>query len=290
MSTIRGAERGVTLVELLISLVVMAVVGLAMVRMMMSDMRFAENREAWRSARQSSRSGMNVLAADLRMVETFGGVEAAAAGGQDLTIRVPYAFGVLCATTGATSTVAMMPVDSAMFAAPGFSGFAWRDTTTGRYTYVTAGVSLTTGAAAAVCTAAGITPIPAIGGAPAGQILTLVGAVPPTLAPGTVFFLFRRIRYELKASGIFAGRTGLWRTLVTPNTTEELAAPFDATSRFRFHVNGVATAQDAVPAPLSALRGLELRFVGESEKAPRGAAAPKEVTMATSIYFQNLTQ
>jgi type II secretory pathway pseudopilin PulG len=285
----RPTERGMTLVEILISIIVAAAAGLAMARMIMADMRFAENREAWRSARHSSRSGMNLLAADLRMVETFAGVEAAAAGGQDLTIRVPYAFGVLCATSGTTSTVAMLPVDSAMFAAPGFSGFAWRDTTTGRYTYVTTGVSLTLGAPAVDCAAGGITPVPAFGGSPSGQIVRLGGTVPTTLAPGTVFFLFRRVRYELKPSGIFPGRTGLWRTLMTPNLTEELAAPFDAASRFRFHVAGAAAGQDPVPSPLSAMRGVELDFVGLSERAPRGAPSPKALTMVTSVYFQNVT-
>ena len=40
----------------------------------------------------------------------------------------------------------------------------------------------------------------------------------------------------------------LWRTLVTGDTTEELATPFDATARVNFYNLNVTPAQAAVPA------------------------------------------
>ncbi|HEX9894443.1 MAG TPA: type II secretion system protein, partial [Gemmatimonadales bacterium] len=110
---------GFTLIELLLAVILAAVVSGVMVRLVMGDMRFAEDREAWRTARQAARSGLTVLTADFRMLETAAGVEAVAAGGQDITVRIPYAFGVLCSTTGTTSTLTLLPVDSLMFAQPG---------------------------------------------------------------------------------------------------------------------------------------------------------------------------
>lgn len=271
---------GFTLIELLVGLVLSAIVGGAMVRLMMGELRFAEDREAWRTARQAARSGLTTLSADLRMLETEGGVEAAAA--RDLTVRAPYALGTLCATDGAVSTIALLPVDSAMFAQPGHSGFAWRDEGTGAYAYVPAG-TVTMGASSSPCTTAGITVIAG------GPLVTLSGAVPAGLVPGSLFFLYRRTRYEFKASVAMPGQTALWRTLVTANRTEEIAAPFDTGARFRFYDGGAATAQNTVPTSLGDISGLELAFDGRSDRTPRGAPGPKVVQFSASLFFQNRT-
>lgn len=276
----RAGRGGVTLIELLVSLLISLIVAGALVRVIMGDLRSAEDREAWRTARLAARSGLTVLTSDLRMVETSGGLEAADAGGQGLSVRVPYAFGVLCSTDGGTSTVSLLPADSAMFAQPGHSGFAWRDETTGAYTYVGGG-SRTAGASEASCTGAGIT---VLGG---GQVVTVTGAIPATQPAGTIVFLYRRIRYELKASAAMPAETALWRTLLTSGESEEIAAPFDPGARFRFYVRGATTAQAAVPSPLSDVSGLELAFDGRSDRTPRGAGAPRVVQFSSSVFFQN---
>jgi prepilin-type N-terminal cleavage/methylation domain-containing protein len=283
----RSTRRGFTLVELLLSLIVTAIIGAALVRMVTSQARFMDQQEAWRGARGVARSGINRMLSDLRAVEATGGLQAAVAGGQDFTVRVPYAFGVMCSNVGGnTSIVSLLPVDATMFAAAGFSGFAYRNAA-GVYTYQQTAVSLTTGTAQAACTAAGITTLPSINGSPAGQVVTLVGNLAPVPPVGSIFFLFRRVRYEFKASTILPGRTGLWRTLVTGGATEELAAPFDATARVNFYVLANAVAQAAVPVPLSNTRGLELLLHGASERTPGGAAAPKVANLTTSVFFEN---
>lgn len=281
----RAFRRGFTLVEMLVSIVVLAVVGAGLVRMVLSQGRFMEHQEAWRSSRAVSRGSLNRLFAELRNVEAVGGVEAAGAGGTDFTLRVPYAHGIMCATDGTTTTLSLLPVDSAMYDAPGFSGFAWRDAN-GVYQYVTAGVSLS-GTGAGPCTAADITTLPSINGSPAGQTVNVVGTVNPVPPVGTIFFLFRRVRYEFKASTLLPGRVGLWRTLVTPNSTEELAAPLAATARVRFYVDYGTTAQAAVPGTLASIRGLEFQLDGQSERAPRGTAAPRTTSLNASIFFNN---
>ena len=272
--------RGLTLIEVLIAIVIASVIAGSLLRMVLVDVHFADDREAWRTARQAARSGMVVLLSDLRMVETSGGVEAAAAGGQDLTVRVPYAFGVLCTTTGASSVVSLIPVDSAMFVQPGHSGFAWRDEATEAYTYV-AGGTVTGGASSGTCTGAGITVLPS------SRLVTLSGTVPPTLPAGTIVFLYRRIRYEIKTSVSMPSEVALWRTLVNTGTGEEISAPFMPASRFLFYLDTATPSQAAVPSPLSSIVGLELAFGGRSDQTPRGESGPKIVSFTTSVYFHN---
>jgi prepilin-type N-terminal cleavage/methylation domain-containing protein len=272
---------GFTLVELMIGMILTSIVAYSMLRMVMSDMRFAEDREAWRQARQAARSGVTVVSSDLRMVEPGGGIESVSADGRDLTFRVPYAFGVVCTTNGSSSVVMLLPTDSLMLAQGGFSGFAWRDTTSGAYTYVTSGVTYSATGAAASCTGAGITPVTG------STIVTIGGTIPAASPPGTLLFIFRRLRYELKASTTIPGQTGLWRTVLSTGATQELSAPFDATARFSYFVNASTTSQTAVPSPLTSMTGVELAFSGRSESTPRGSSGPKTVPFTTSIFFQN---
>lgn len=282
----RRRRAGFTLPELLVGMVIVSIVGAGLIRLIMGQARFMDQQEATRTAHAVSRSSLNMVLSDLRMVEAAGGLESAAAGGRDFTVRVPYAFGVICSANSTSATASLMPVDSAMFAAPGFSGFAWRNSA-GAYTYVTASASLNTSGTAANCTAANITTLAAFNGSPAGRVVNLggtMGTVPPV---GSLVFLFRRVRYEFKASALLPGRTGLWRTLVSTGATEELVAPFDSTARVRFFVLNGMGAQDAVPSPLSRARGFEFSLDGASERAPQGSSSPKVSSLTTSVYFQN---
>jgi prepilin-type N-terminal cleavage/methylation domain-containing protein len=277
--------RGFTLVELLVGIIILSFVGTSLVKLVLSQTRFMDHQEAWRAARSVSRSSLNRVASDLRMVEAAGGLEAAAAGGKDFTVRVPYAFGVVCSANAIGATVSLMPVDSAMFAAPGFSGFAWRDAT-GGYHYATVGAALNTAGSAANCAAANITTLAAFGGSPAGRVVDVGAGLAPVPPVGSIAFLFRRVRYEFKASAVVPGRDGLWRTLVSTGATEELAAPFAASARVRFYVLDGSTPQDAVP-PLADVRGLEFRLDGLSESTPRGSATPPKSAVTTSMFFEN---
>ena len=289
MSTRAIARQGFTLVELLISLIITAIIGAALLRMMVGQARFMDQQEASRSARSVSRSGINRLVSDLRAVEATGGLQAAVAGGQDFTVRVPYAFGAVCSHLAAVTTVSLLPVDSAMYNAPGFSGFAWRNAA-GVYTYPAA-VPVIAPGTAVNCQNAGpdsIHTLPAAGGAPAGQMINLTGlALLPVPPRGSLIFLYRRVRYEFKASAAVPGQLGLWRTMVTGGQTEELAAPFAATARVNFYVLNNATAQAAVPAPLTNTRGLELVLNGLSERAPSGTTVAKSAPVTTSVFFEN---
>lgn len=285
------SRRGFTLVELLISMIVTAIIGAALVRMVLSQARFMDQQEAWREARSVSRGGINRLLSDLRAVEAAGGLRAAAAGGQDFTVRVPYAFGVLCGIPSVgVYTVSLLPVDATMYAEAGYTGFAIRNKT-GVYTYNAGTVAPLAGTTALCLTGLydQITTVPAFNGSPAGTVvnLTRAGAIAPIPDRGSIVYMYRDIRYEFKASVAIPGRTGLWRTPISAvASTEELAAPFNATARVNFYNLDATPAQAAVPT-LGNVRGLELRLNGMSERTPSGSAAPKTANMTTSVFFEN---
>lgn len=281
MTRSRLDTRGLTLVELLIAIIVAAVVGSAMLKVLVSEARASSQREAWRAARSVARGSLNRLLTDLRMIEAEGGVVAAANDGKSMTLRVPYAMGVLCSAT-APVTASLLPVDPPAWSAATFDGFAWRDTLSGGYTYVTSGVSLAVGTTS-VCTSSSVATVDPSGGA-AGRIVLLGGTLGGTPAIGTPVFLFERVEYRFAASTLVPGQTGLWRR--TAAQDEELAAPFDTSSRFRYYVLGNATAQDNAPASLSDPRGFELRLLGRSDP-PSGGGSPKQVNLSTSVFFKN---
>jgi prepilin-type N-terminal cleavage/methylation domain-containing protein len=301
------SRRGFTLIELLLSLIVSSIIGTALVKMVLSQGRFMDQQEAWRQARSVSRSGINRLFSDLRAVENGSsavaanrGLEAAVAGGQDFTIRVPYAFGILCGQVPMTNvyTVSLLPVDANMYAELGYSGFAVRNKL-GVYNYSNSNTLIPSTTPGLCLTGLydQINTVAPINGSPTGTIVNVTrnaGAFTPQQPDrGSIVFLYRRIRYEFKASVALPGRIGLWRTrldapnsVATPNT-EELAAPFDVSARVNFYVGNNAVAQAAVPADLSTVRGLELVLNGASDRAASGTAAPKVATMTTSVFFEN---
>jgi len=290
-------RRGFTLVELLLSLIVTAIVGAALVRMVLGQARFMDQQEAWRGARAVARGGVNRLASDLRMVEATNGVSAAVAGGQDFTVRVPYAFGVICLAAGNTLTLSMLPVDSAMYNAPGHSGFAVR-ADDGSYAYYTSTVLdlIPANIGNGNCTGVAapdkpITTLASMNGSPAGNTITVTAtaAFNPPVKKGQIVFLYRRIRYQFKNSVALAGRTGLFRAPVDAvgGPEEEIATPFAATARVNFYVLNNAVAQAAVPGTLGDIRGFELVLDGMSERAPQGSATYKTANVRTSVFFEN---
>ncbi|MGH7510533.1 MAG: PulJ/GspJ family protein [Gemmatimonadales bacterium] len=293
MTTPSNLRRGFTLVELLLSMIVTVIIGGALVKMVLGQARFMDQQEAHRNARSVARSGINRLFSDLRAVEAVGGLTAAAAGGQDFTVNVPYAFGILCGITGGNVyTLSLLPVDSAMFAESGYSGFAFRRTSTGAYTY-RPNTTLSLTGTTTLCLNGlvdSIHTLPSLNGSPAGAVVNITdldAAITPAPNRGEIFFLFRRVRYEFKASAAVPGRLGLWRTMVSSGDTEELATPFDATARVNFYVLNNAVAQAAVPASLSDVRGLELKLDGLSERTPGGSTGPKAAFVTTSVFFEN---
>lgn len=291
MTQSRG-HRGVTLIELMIAITIMTILGAAIMSVMLGYNRFEERTESQRTARLVARSGVNVLVSGLRMLDPTWSVEAATA--TSLTVKAPYAMGVVCASTTGSITAAILPVDSLVFATPGYSGFAWRGKY-GDYTVMPGGSVSELSGFPAACSMLGVVPITAPAGAPNQRThavtLTIgVGGSGTPIPAGTPIMLYRRARFYFAASNqaSLAGRTALWRDYLDDNSSAvEQAAPFDATAAFRFFVSGSATPQVSPPGTLSTLRGVQLYLPGESGGTPRQRTSPEQSDLTTAVFFVN---
>jgi len=285
-------RKGLTLVELLVALTVTTIAGAALIQVMLAQNRASGNNEAWRVARAVSRGSLNRLLADLRLAEAEGALDASTVDGRNITLRVPYGIGVACNTT-LPMAVTMLPVDNTQWSAARFAGFAWRDNTTAAYRYRSSsfnGATIFSPGTGSVCTAAGITTLPAsAGGGTAGRVVNLnagsMGSGTPSV--GMNVFVYQQVRYQFRMSSAIPGRIALWREVLNGGPVEELAAPFDSSARFRFYVVGSAVAQGSVPSPRSLTRGIEIHLDGMSEAIPAGSTAPKRMELTTSIFFKN---
>lgn len=274
-----ASRRGLTLVELLVAVGITLVVSAAVLPVIIRQNDFGARVEAARGARSVTRAGVNAIFSDLRMVEAAGGIVAASA--TSITARVPYAMGVVCAVHGSRVTVSLQPVDSVMYSAPGYSGFAWRDAS-GTYQYTATSTPPVAGNAG---DCAGASPV--IETIPGGRVIEVGGLSGPAPVTGMLLVLYRVVRYSISSSTSVPGQLGLFRTLVATGATEELSAPFASGSRFRFFVLSATTAQDAVPGSLSDLRGIEVRLTGASERTVRGRAGPELAPYRTAVFFRN---
>jgi Tfp pilus assembly protein PilW len=276
------SSRGLTIMELLVGIVILGVIGMSLTKVMVSQARYFDHQKQANLARNVSRGPLNRLVSDIRMVEAAGGITAAS--GTSVTARVPYAMGVVCKTTGASTTVSLLPVDSAMYAAPGFSGYAWRKSS-GDFAYVMSG-TISAGDVS-VCSNLGLATLTSTG----AKVIQISPAFSPvggdTASLGTPVFLLRRIQYEFKASTSVPGGTGLYRTVLDANATEELSAPYASNAAFKFFVGSALTSQTAAPASLSTLRGIELNMTGLSEKVPRQGVAQETAPFVTAVFFKN---
>src|SRR6476469_6304378 len=136
-STNSRSRRGFSLVELLVGIVIFAIIGALFTKMLTIQGRFYDRQGQGNAARNVSRASLNRVVSDFRMIEATGGVVAASP--TSLTIRIPFAIGVVCANNGASTHISILPVDSMSYAKAGFYGYAWRTSTTGVYNYVEAG-------------------------------------------------------------------------------------------------------------------------------------------------------
>jgi prepilin-type N-terminal cleavage/methylation domain-containing protein len=278
------ARRGFTLIELLVALVLFGIVGALFTRLMTVQGRFFDRQGMGNAARNVSRASLNRVVSDFRMIEATGGVVAATS--TSLTLRIPYAIGVMCANANGGTALSLLPVDSTTYANAGFYGYAWRNFITGAYSYVenpaTEGVG-----DAAVCTGVSITMVPN------GKTVLITPALPANGGLGTPVFLYSKIRYEFKASTAVPGKLGLYRTSIAPNgalTSEELVAPFANTASWKFFaVNGGSVAQVNPPGNLADLRGLELHLDGISENIAPGLVANETAPFTTAVFFKNRT-
>jgi prepilin-type N-terminal cleavage/methylation domain-containing protein len=280
----RRARRGFTLIELIVGIVIFAIVGALFTKLLTVQGRFFDRQGMGNAARNVSRASLNRVVSDFRMIEATGGVLAATS--TSLTIRIPFAIGVMCANSAGGTVLSLLPVDSTTYANAGFYGYAWRNFQTGVYSYVENPATEVPGPVA-VCTGVNITSVPN------GKVVLVTPALPNGSGLGAPVFLYSRVRYEFKASTAVPGKLGLYRTNIAPNavqTSEELVAPFANTAKWKFFVvNGGSVAQDNPPANLADMRGLELHLDGISENIAAGLIDNERAPFTTAVFFKNRT-
>jgi hypothetical protein len=262
-----------TVVEILVGLVVAIFLLGGLTGLFIGEARLFGEWESKRTARDVVRSATQILASDLRRLDSSGGVESASSSA--ITLRVPYTVGLVCSSTAGATVVSLIPTDSVMVAASSVSGQAVRTNTGYAYTNVTAVAA----ALAAPCTAANITTVTG------GRVVSVTPGAGVNVRAGTVLFLYQRVLYEFQA---VSGGTRLTRRLLSGlGTTENLAQTFlPAGTRFRFFVGSSSTAQDAAPADLTTLRGIELALEGKGEYGALGAGSPTSEA-AQAVFFRN---
>jgi prepilin-type N-terminal cleavage/methylation domain-containing protein len=286
---------GFSLAEMMIALVVASVLGASVTTFISRNSRFFNRESGEAQARSVSQGATNVLMADLRMVQDVGGVSYAAATGDTLQLRTPYAFGLICTTTSPT-TVTLVPVDTAMTTNSAFGGYAFRGAAS--YTYVdkttTSSPALSAGAAA-TCT-----------GAPANLSTLSINGITGTITTitpgpvgqpiGTPIFLYQRVRYVLDTlNSSWRPYKSLRRQLMRGAvivSEEELAGPFDVSSRFNYFrsVTGTPaewqTSSATPPAVLDSIKGVELAFDAVVLNSQAGVT-PRMTKTRNAIFFRN---
>jgi prepilin-type N-terminal cleavage/methylation domain-containing protein len=282
------ARRGFTLIELIVGIVIFAIVGALFTKLLTVQGKFYDRQGMGNAARNVSRASLNRVVSDFRMIEATGGVIAATS--TSLTIRTPFAIGVMCGNSAGGTVISLLPVDSTTYAEATFYGYAWRNFTTGAYSYVESPATKATADAAqsAICTAKQITTVTA------GKIVFVTPVLPVGAGLGTPVFLYSRVKYEFKASVAVPGKLGLWRTEIAPSgalESEELVAPFANTASWKFFtVNGGSVAQAAAPVDLADMRGLELHLDGISETIAPGLTTNEQAPFTTAVFFKNRTK
>jgi prepilin-type N-terminal cleavage/methylation domain-containing protein len=295
MTTPRQSRRGFTLIEIAIALIIVGIIGAAFTKLLTSQSRFFDQQTNLRKARSVARNSMNVMLSDLRMVQDSGGIDSAASDGKLIRIKVPYRFGLVCATNGTITTVSMLPSDSSVVAMANYAGFAWRDTLTGRYTIVprpssaTSDAPLTSGSPSR-CTGTGLGQANlrtfAVNGR-TSDILDLNAAAATGAQSVSPVFFWQRVSYSFKASNAYSGYLGLYRD-VEGATSEELLAPFDTSARFRFYTSGADTSI-VVPPAVSSIVGVDLVLNAISSRVVSDNINSHSMSkVRTSVFFKNV--
>src|SRR5687768_7317811 len=283
MHRLLKTREGFTLVELLVTMVLTAVIGAAITGVFVTQARFFDAQEKVAFARGVSRGGMNMIVSELRMLEQGGGIVSAT--NRRITLRAPYAMGIVCGNGSGRLTVSRLPVDSVTMSDAGFAGFAYRKSD-GTFTYVETTSKPDRDQGIAVCLAASVTVMTGSTINQMGRVEQFPFVPSPAPAVGAPVFFFQRITYEFRTT---SGRVGLWRRVdsaASPGEGEELVAPFDSTAKFRFYVNDSPAAQTAVPTLLHSVTGIELTLDGLSDRPERNGTY-QSVPLTTSVFFKN---
>jgi len=293
MRTPIRSRRGFSLVEIITALTILAIIGSAMTKILLSQTRGYQYDSGGRRSRTVARSAMNIMITDLRMTQDNGGVAYVdGTSNQRVDVKVPVGFGVICQVHSNKLVLAMTPVDSFQLATMKFGGFAVRDPTTGIYEYRADG-AMTTGNASD-CHGGGVAIYAdtiTMGGRQ-GKVVEVTGAPASFSAVGGMAMIWQTVTYSFGASEAYPGRLGLYRVIrdATTQDSSELIAPFSTSARFSYFTNPPQpqdTATNTAPADLNTIRGLKILLAAEASDTVPGYTGPKKSPLTTAVFFKN---
>jgi prepilin-type N-terminal cleavage/methylation domain-containing protein len=291
MRTPTRTRRGFSLVEIITALTILAIIGVAMTRLMLSQTRGYQYDNGARRSRTAARSAMNIMTTDLRMTQDNGGVTYLdATNNRRVDVRVPIGFGVVCTVGASTVVMALAPVDSFQYSSMKFGGYAIRNATTGIYSYVAGGTISSAGSGQCHGGPAVYADTVTMGGRQ-GAVVQVTGAVPAGTVAGSMAMIWQTVRYSFDTSKVFSNRAGLFR-IVTGSTTadtNELIAPFSWTARFKYYttMNPKDTAKSTTPTDYNTVRGLQIYLAAEASDTVQGRTGPKKSPLTTAVFFKN---
>ena len=108
---VRGARRGFTLTELIVTLSLLGVVGTIVARLMMDQQRFYQTTREKLVIRREIRTALSTIPADLRSISSVGG-DISSFNDTQITFRGTYGTAIICAKPSAT-TLDLPPTDMA---------------------------------------------------------------------------------------------------------------------------------------------------------------------------------
>lgn len=293
------ARSGFSLVELITAVVILAIIGVALTKMVIGQSRSFQIDNGSRRARTAGRSAMNILTSDLRMAQDFGSIDSIdTSKNRWVDLKVPVAFGIVCeVNAGSNVVLSIVAVDSFQTASSKYGGYAVRNSTSGLYEYSRATSSDTIKTVdQSRCHGspkiyADTFPISARKGgvyiaSPGPQAGATVGAP---------VFVYQNVRYQFDTSTIYSKRLGLYRKIRgrgnTDSLSEELIAPFDTTARFRYYTNPWTwhdTVTTTAPTNVNTIRGLQIYLPAQSSDTVPGAKTPRTATTLMSVFFKNV--
>ncbi len=300
MITARTFRRGFTVVEIITALTIIAILGVAMTKLVVGQARSFQFDSNGRKARASARAAMNILITDLRMTQDSGGVTYVdATNNRRVDVRVPLVFGTVCEVNAGNVVLALVPVDSFQMANAKYDGYAVRRSSgsfTYQYSAATSGDTIqNTSAGHCRGSVRQYADTVTVSGR-SGNTVVVSPAPPAGTAVGDLAFVYQTVSYEFKTSAMYPGRLGLYRTIRgranTDTLSEELLSPFATTSRFAYYTNPAQT-QDrpTLTAPASTnyyrLRGFQLILAAQSPDTVPGRTSPQTATTTTAVFFKN---
>jgi type II secretory pathway pseudopilin PulG len=277
------SARGYSIAELVVALVIAGIVGVALSKLIINQSRSLRSQDNYRQARSGARSALSIPTDELRMVTSSGDSSTLLQANRDsFSVRVPFAYGMVCGQAAGKTHIALFPADSATYAGATATGYVWRDTT-GVLRLVRPITSVGAGNAA-LCSGAS-PPVSVLSAT--GWSATVIAVAPNDIRTpvGAIVYLYRQIRYVFATSGQLTGRRALWRVLL-PATRDELVAPFDTSAHFEYLV-GDALTPTMTPAVLDSVEGVRFVMVSASQQNAPGRSTPVTFNLTTDILFRN---